>query len=183
LGWDSIECIHVNAAMAAEGGASWLTIHARTRAQGYTPPVFWPRVGQVRSELGLPVVANGDIWNFDDFLRCRDETGCNHFMIGRGALASPLLPRQIAAELGIGCGGDIAPWRDQGWIPLLRALVTYTDYYGNPHPLRNLLRFKQWLKLARNHGNFAHFDVIKQTQSLPDFFECLSSAIGARMPI
>ena len=41
LGWESIDDIYENARMAADGGASWITIHARTRAQGYQPPVYW----------------------------------------------------------------------------------------------------------------------------------------------
>jgi len=180
LGWDLIDCIHLNAAMAAEGGASWVTIHARTRAQGYLPPVFWPRVGKVREELDVPVIANGDIWNLDDFRRCQDETGCRHYMIGRGALANPLLARQIARDLGIYQGVErCGVWKDSDWIPLLKQLITYSDYFGNQVPIRNVLRFKQWLKLARNHGNFAHFDAIKQTQTIGEFFDCLSSAIGA----
>src|SRR5207248_8564004 len=48
LGWDSIDPIEENAAMAAEGGASWLTIHGRTRLAGYAPPIFWRPIGRVR---------------------------------------------------------------------------------------------------------------------------------------
>src|SRR6185436_17754692 len=89
LGWDSIEPIRENAAMAAEGGASWITIHGRTRVAGYAPPIFWEPIGRIRESLGIPVVANGDTWTLDDFRRCRDATGCIHFMLGRGALANP----------------------------------------------------------------------------------------------
>ncbi len=179
LGWDSINSIHKNAAMAAEGGASWITIHARTRMQGYMPPVFWPNIGQVRTELDIPVVANGDIWSFDDFRRCRDETGCLHYMIGRGALADPLLSCQIAHELGILKGESSTQiWKDDDWIPLLKGLIRYTDHYGNPQPTRNVLRFKQWLKLARNHGNFQHFEGIKQSRTIDEFFEMLSTAVA-----
>ena len=41
LGWDSLEAIDENADMAAEGGAAWITIHGRTRIQGYRPPAYW----------------------------------------------------------------------------------------------------------------------------------------------
>lgn len=101
LGWDTIEAIDETSEMAAEGGAAWLTIHARTRVQGYQPPVYWPAIGRVRAALDLPVVANGDIWTVDDLRRCQDETGCHHFMIGRGALADPSLPLRLARELGL----------------------------------------------------------------------------------
>jgi len=178
LGWDSIESIHLNAAMAAEGGAAWLTIHARTRVQGYLPPVFWPHVGQVKEDLRIPIIANGDIWTFEDFLRCREETGCIHYMIGRGALANPVLSRQIADELGIRKSDRMSfVWSEEEWIPLLQRLIYFTDFYGNKVPLRNLLRFKQWLKLAKLHGGFEHFDAIKGTSNLVEFFDCLSSAL------
>src|SRR5207247_10677954 len=95
------ESIDANAEMAAEGGASWLTIHARTRVQGYAPPVDWAAIGRVRERLGIPVVANGDIWSVAGFRRCRDETGCRHFMLGRGALANPGLAHHVAADLGL----------------------------------------------------------------------------------
>ena len=101
LGWDTIEAIDETSEMAAEGGAAWLTIHARTRVQGYQPPVYWPAIGRVQANVGLPVVANGDIWTVDDLRRCQDETGCRHFMIGRGALADPALPLRLASALGL----------------------------------------------------------------------------------
>jgi tRNA-dihydrouridine synthase C len=58
LGWDNPEAIHVNAERAAEGGAAWLTIHARTKSQGYRLPAYWTPIGAVRSRLAIPVVAN-----------------------------------------------------------------------------------------------------------------------------
>ena len=103
LGWDTVDPIHENAERAAEGGASWLTIHGRTRAQGYAPPAYWEPIGEVKRRMAIPVVANGDIWSREDFLRCRDITGAEHFMIGRGALADPTLPGAIATELGARC--------------------------------------------------------------------------------
>lgn len=157
LGWDSIEDIHVNAEMAAEGGASWLTIHARTRTQGYQPPVYWPQVGLVKARLGLPVVANGDIWTFEDFLRCREETGCRHFMIGRGALANPVLSHQIARELGI--GGQTQPETD--WAVLFSAFLDRLGGEDRPND-RRIARLKQWMKLASRHGEFKDFEMLKE---------------------
>jgi tRNA-dihydrouridine synthase C len=176
LGWDSIDSIHENAAMAAEGGASWLTIHARTRTQGYAPPVYWKPIGQVRQDLDLPVIANGDIWNIDDFKKCQDETGCRHFMIGRSALANPVLPYQIAHELGIGR----ATTEVTEWIPLLQMLVSYTEEYRDAKTAKSVVRLKQWLKLASNFGDFEHFEAIKQTTSLEEFFSNLSQALAPK---
>ena len=82
LGWDDPEAIHVNADHAEQGGASWITIHGRTRTQGYRPPVYWKQIGAVRARLGIPVVANGDIRAIDD-LRCSRTRNrvSRHFML------------------------------------------------------------------------------------------------------
>ncbi len=174
LGWDCIEAVDENCAMAAEGGANWLTIHARNRTQGYTPPVKWEPNGRVRRRLGLPVVANGDIWTLDDFRRCRDETGCIHFMLGRCALADPLLPRRIAAELGLAAGEAEA---EADWPTLLRGLAAYTEQYEGKVGKHTVQRFKQWLKIAAKHGLFPHFDAVKHTLTVEDFFSTLGSSL------
>ncbi len=170
LGWSSTEDVHVNAAMAAEGGASWLTIHARTRTQGYEPPVYWKPVAEVREALGIPVVANGDIWTLDDFRRCQDETGCRHFMIGRGAMADPLLPLQIATELGLR-SGPVETRVD--WPALLAEFERRMVEGGLANPSLILTRMKQWLKLAHLHGGFKGFDRVKAVASTEDLMAAL----------
>lgn len=167
LGWDCIDSIDQNAAMAAEGGASWLTIHGRTRAQGYAPPVFWTPMARVRRALGLPVIANGDIWTLEDFLRCREESECLHFMIGRSALANPALPYQIARELGI---SSLNP-PIETWGHRFGRLV---ELMGDVAPPVALMRLKQWMKLANRHGNFPFFDELKVAQSLGEMLDRLT---------
>ncbi len=176
LGWDSIDPIHLNAEMAAEGGASWLTIHARTKAQGYSPPVFWKPIGEVRRRLGLPVIANGDIWNLDDFRQCQDETGSRHFMIGRSALADPRLPHLIARELGLASG--LTPGAVD-WSALMHRLVEFSEMYADRIPTRPLMRIKQWLKIASNFGDFLHFDAVKESTTVEEFFVRLEAASRA----
>jgi tRNA-dihydrouridine synthase C len=173
LGWDSIDAVYENSAMAAEGGASWLTIHARTRLQGYSPPVYWKPIGVVREALGIPVVANGDIWSLDDFLRCRDQTGCNHFMIGRGALARPSLSYEIARELGIPAREPVTDW-----IPLLRALLGWTERCGIRIGPKGVQRLKQWLNLAQRHGDFTGFERVKRIDAVDDFFAALQEELA-----
>ena len=166
LGWDTIHAIDENAAMAAEGGASWLTIHGRTRAACYAPPVFWRPIGRVRERLGIPVVANGDIWTVEDFRRCRDETGCLHYMLGRGALADPLLPHRVAAELGLAPAPPDSPAGPFDWLPSLRGLVTWADHFG--HRAGTVSRLKRWLNLAQSRGRFAHFDAVKRAETVDE---------------
>ncbi len=180
LGWESPDDIYQNAQMAADGGASWITIHARTRAQGYQPPVRWRPIGIVRESLDIPVVANGDIWTVDAFRRCRDETGCRHFMLGRGALADPRLSHDVAAELGI----PASPNRHRApaietpcdWRPHLQRLADYSALY-HPTMSRHLVkRLKGWLKIAAFCGNFSAFDAVKRAETVEELFALLATA-------
>lgn len=170
LGWDNVDSIFENAAMAQQGGASWITIHARTRAQGYAPPVNWPLVGKVRESLNIPVVANGDIWNLDGFRQCKAETGCTHFMIGRGALANPLLSRQISQELGL----DVRLKRPANtWREYLERLAEWTNHFTERWSNRTLLKMKQWLRMAGTFGEFSQFDVAKRAESFEELLAIL----------
>lgn len=156
LGWDRVDAIFENAAMAAEGGAAWITVHARTRTQGYAPPVHWTLIGQVRERLGIPVVANGDIRTVEEFRRCRDESGCRHFMLGRGALADPGLAGRVSAELGL---VDPSPIRAIDWPAELRRLMDWTPNGATDGLVK---RWKQWLRIAAAYGTFARFDDVKR---------------------
>lgn len=167
LGWDSPDAIFENAAMAAEGGAAWLTIHGRTREQGYRPPALWRPIGLVRKVVGIPVVANGDLWSVADFRRCQAETGCDHFMLGRGALANPFLSHQIAGELGIEKERAATPGTALDWCPLLQRLVQHMDEQERS-PGQIVCRLKQWLKIASLYGDFALFESIKRAQSVDE---------------
>ncbi|MBN9519972.1 tRNA-dihydrouridine synthase family protein [bacterium] len=176
LGWDTPDAIDAVAAMAAEGGAAWLTIHGRTRAAGYAPPALWGPIGRVRERLGLPVVANGDIWTVADLRRCRDATGCRHFMVCRGALADPRLPRLAAAELGLAptVPADEAA-RPADWAAALGRLVWWAGRFPGGTPEGVVRRLKQWLALAARHGGFAGFEAVKRAKTVAD----LLSGVGA----
>jgi tRNA-dihydrouridine synthase C len=171
LGWEDIGEIHQTAKMAAEGGAAWLVIHARTKMQRYAPPVFWKSIGRIREELDVPIVANGDLWDMESFQRCREETGCLHYMLGRGALVNPGLGPQIAAELGL-IPAESMPVR--GWPELLRGLSRHCQDQVESRRDKTLHRLKQWLNLVRRFGRFEHFDEIKKAQNEDDFFRLLS---------
>lgn len=165
LGWDSIDDSHENAAMAAEGGASWLTIHARTRTAGYRPPVYWHPIGEVRSRLGIPIVANGDIWDMEGFRLCHHQTGCENFMIGRGALANPQLSHQIAEFLELPHSNPI-PGED--WGASFSQFVTHAGT-----GIKTLHRLKQWMSLATKHGSFEAFDLVKRAETVKEVIDLL----------
>ncbi|RLQ22673.1 tRNA dihydrouridine(16) synthase DusC [Seongchinamella sediminis] len=80
-----------------EAGATELTIHARTKRHGYRPPAYWEEIDRARAVTNIPVIANGEVWNPGDALRCRSLSGCDDLMLGRGALCRPDLPRLVRA--------------------------------------------------------------------------------------
>jgi len=180
LGWDTTDAIFENAAMAAEGGAAWVTVHARTRVAGYAPPVYWPVIGRVRERLGIPVVANGDIQTLDGFRRCRDETGCRHFMLGRGALADPRLSRRIAAELGLLKRPPAGESPPINWPTELAALVAWAEWYRVARPTQTVRRLKQWLKMAKTFGTFDNFESIKRAADADELLGILRG-VGVRI--
>jgi tRNA-dihydrouridine synthase C len=101
LGWDDPNDVDGIAHAVEEGGANWITIHARTKQEGYRPGVHWDAVARVKSRLSIPVVANGDLFSADDVEKCAAETGCSHFMVGRGILNNPFLAHDIRAALSL----------------------------------------------------------------------------------
>lgn len=179
LGWEEPKEVFKLAEMACEGGADWLVIHARTKTQRYQPPVYWNLVGEVAKNLSIPVVVNGDIWNIEDFKRCRDATNCRHFMLGRGALVNPLLAEQAAYELGV---LRSPPPRRYCWLSLLKKLSHYSQLQIAKRRDKTLHRLKQWLNLAGRFGNFPHFSKVKRCQSESEFFECLRLALTSTEP-
>lgn len=80
-------------------GAQMLTLHGRTREQGFKGDANWNAITAVRRALTIPVIANGDIQTPDDALRCLSQTGAAGVMVGRGTMGAPWLVGQIDAAL------------------------------------------------------------------------------------
>ena len=90
LGWDNkeenIEEFLLN---LQDSGATMLTIHGRTRKEGFAGKADWEMIGRIKKLLEIPVIANGDIKNPEDALNCLKQTNADGLMIGRGILGSP----------------------------------------------------------------------------------------------
>lgn len=167
LGWDDTNAIFENAKAVEEAGSDWISIHARTRMQGYAPPVHWDVVGAVKKTLSIPVVVNGDITDLQSFKLCREITGCEHYMIGRGILADPGLPHAIAKELGISQSSAAFTHSMTEWSEVLKRFV---DISATHNELQNysLRRVKQWINLASKRHSVPWFDGLKKCSSLEE---------------
>ena len=127
-------------------GACELVVHARTKAHGYRPPAYWDRIADIKAAVSLPVIANGEIWCVEDARRCREQSGCDDLMLGRGIVSDPGLALAILADSGAQV--HTPTWQDL--LPLLQhfwdLVVTHIE------PRARAGRMKQWLNyLRRTH--------------------------------
>ncbi|MDB2449061.1 tRNA-dihydrouridine synthase family protein, partial [bacterium] len=95
LGYDDASLMIENAQAIESAGASELTVHARTKAQGYAPPAHWDQLAHLAQHIRLPLIANGDIWTPEDYRRCAEIVGTADAMLGRGAIRNPDLAHRI----------------------------------------------------------------------------------------
>lgn len=168
---DPSVCID-NALAFQDAGASELVVHARTKTDGYKPPAHWHYLREIREALDIPVVANGEVWSREDWLRCYESSGCDQVMIGRGAVARPDLARQLAEP-------DFEPWH---WQHFVQSLQDYwrilSDLYAAEQCSDHyrVIRVKQWLNQSRRGFEEAPelFESIKRIHRAEDMADALS---------
>lgn len=97
-GYEDTSLFEENLLAAQESGISYLTLHPRTKVEGYGPPANWDLIARAKQVLKIPVVGNGDILNVADALRMLSHTKCDALMIGRGSVINPFIFHEIRSH-------------------------------------------------------------------------------------
>ncbi|WP_395755486.1 tRNA dihydrouridine(16) synthase DusC [Edwardsiella ictaluri] len=140
LGWACDSQRFEIADAVQQGGATELVVHGRTKEDGYRADrINWEAIGEIRRRLRIPVIANGEIWDYASAQACLAQSGCDALMIGRGALNIPNLSRVIKAN---------AP--KMPWLQVVTLLQRYVrlEKQGDTG-LYHVARIKQWLSYLR----------------------------------
>ncbi|PHZ28594.1 tRNA dihydrouridine(16) synthase DusC [Yersinia bercovieri] len=140
LGWDSGDRQFEIADAVQQAGATELAVHGRTKEDGYQAErINWQAIGEIRQRLTIPVIANGEIWDYQSAQECMNVTGCDAVMLGRGALNVPNLSRVVKYN------EPRMPWPEV--VKLLQKYVQL-EKQGDTG-LYHVARIKQWLGYLR----------------------------------
>jgi nifR3 family TIM-barrel protein len=160
-GWDeqNVNCVEVARAGEA-GGAAAVSLHGRTRAQGYAGRADWSRIRAVKEAVRIPVLGSGDVWTAADALRMRAETDCDAVLVARGACGNPWIFRElVAAERGL--PPPPGTTREEWIAVVLRHVALQVEHRlrkrpGEPdaeaHAIRELRRHLLWYTRGRRGG-------------------------------
>ncbi len=152
-----------NALAIESAGAQRIVVHARTKLEGYKPPAHWQWIRKINDVVKIPVVANGEIWSWQDYQTCREVSGCEDVMIGRGILANPGLALSIKQR----SAGQEPTGFD--WASRIDLIIEYYENVKTQLPPPFVPgRVKQWLNMMRKHNLPAQqlFDKAKKITDL-----------------
>ena len=173
IGWDenSINAVEIAKRIEA-AGADAITVHGRTKAQMYAPPVSLDEIARVKNAVSIPVIGNGDIVDGKSAKRMLDETGCDFLMVGRGALGNPWIFQCINAYLN-NEAEFIEPTLEEKMNVMLRHISTLCEYKGVRVGMREARKHAAWyIKGIRGAASFrqeiGRLSTMDELQSLAD---------------
>lgn len=188
LGWDAKSIVAVDMAQAAESaGIAGVTVHARTKAQGFSGSADWDMIGIVKKSVGIPVIGNGDVRSAEDAKRMIDETRCDGVMIGRATQGYPWIFREARTFLETGLApGHPSPQERQAIM--LRHLNDMVDLLGEMVGVREMRKHLCWYTKGL-HGaadfrtKINHLATVQDVrQEIEEYFESLQGSVAALHP-
>ncbi|MCG3204198.1 MAG: putative tRNA-dihydrouridine synthase [Elusimicrobia bacterium] len=167
----------VSIAKIAEGeGLSMITVHGRTRAQGYTGKSNWEAIGKVKRAIKIPVLGNGDVSTAEDAKRLQEVSGCDGVMIGRGGLGNPWIYRQIHEQLFEGKNPE-PPTREERIQAVLEHLALEVEHVGEQKAVFHMRRIGSWYIAGVTHASSYRAELIR-CQTVPQVREVLLKALS-----
>ncbi len=167
LGYENTDNMDDIRQAIADSGANWLTIHARTKKQGYKPPAYWEKIARF-TDLDIPIIANGEIWNHQHAMQCIEQSGTPHLMLGRGAVTRPDLIAQVNN-----------PQIELTWEQLIPPQVAFLQ--GEFRSEKALVgRYKQWLgMLTRGYPEaLSIWSVVKKEREIEKIIDILQGSVA-----
>ncbi|TYO98658.1 tRNA-U20-dihydrouridine synthase [Geothermobacter ehrlichii] len=177
-GWDSSNLNFVEIGRIAESeGADAVTLHPRTRAQGFGGRADWSQIGELKSRLRIPVIGSGDIVTAEDGVRMLRETGCDAIMIGRGSHGNPWLISNIRRRL---CGlPERQPTAGERLDVVLRHLARHRECFGDRKTLFEMRKHLCWY--SRGMADAATFrSRVNRTGSLDELEQLVRDFFAGR---
>jgi tRNA-dihydrouridine synthase B len=185
LGWDARNIVAVDMAQAAEAaGIAAVTVHARTKVQGFSGQADWNMIRTVKRSVTIPVIGNGDVRTAQDAKRIMDETGCDGVMIGRAIQGYPWIFREAKQYFETGIV-PAPPTLEERQAVMLRHLHDMAGLVGEDVGVREMRKHLCWYTKGLHDGaefrtRINHLVRVGDTKrAIEDFFAALSASAMA----
>lgn len=174
LGFNDKALAVENAMALAEADVQWLSVHARTKLEGYKPPAHWEFLQAIKNAINIPVFANGEIWTADDARNCLKQSQCDLLMIGRGLVSMPDLGLQIKAAF------NKTEYSALTWQDSLRLFLRLVPTMNHLSDKAATDRLKQWLFYFTRHFTEIEqlFEQVKREKEKQAFLEKVESLLA-----
>ena len=174
---------HINAVemakIAEDAGAAAVAVHGRTREQFYSGKADWDIIRQVKEAVSIPVIGNGDLLTAEDVIAMEEQTGCDGFMIARGAQGNPWIFRQILHYFET--GEHLAkPTLEEVTQMILRHARMMLEFKGEYIGIREIRKHAAWY--TAGYPNSARLRVaINNVESFEALEELLMNNLDERL--